>query len=287
VSIIEIPNYGNLAAVTLVEEKKVQSHKDTKILKEIKDIVYQKGFYEGVMTVGAGAGMKVQDAKPIVRKVMLDSGEAAAYYEPEEQVISRTGDECVVALCDQWFLRYGEEEWRNFIMDHVKSGNFQTYGESTMNNFKDTINWMNEWACSRTQGLGTKIPWDPKFVIESLSDSTIYMAYYTVAHLLQGGVLDGSVVGPAGIKADDLTPEVWDYIYRKGAYPAGCPIPEEKLKELRYEFEYWYPMDLRCSGKDLIRNHLTFALYNHAAVWQKQEMMPRGFYCNGYIMVDG
>ena len=31
-----------------------------------------------------------------------------------------------------------------------------------------------------------EVPWDEQFVIESLSDSTIYMAYYTVAHLLHG-----------------------------------------------------------------------------------------------------
>ena len=24
----------------------------------------------------------------------------------------RSGDECVVALCDQWYLDYGETEWR-------------------------------------------------------------------------------------------------------------------------------------------------------------------------------
>lgn len=29
------------------------------------------------------------------------------------------------------------------------------------------------------------MPWDEQFLIESLSDSTIYMAYYTVAHILQ------------------------------------------------------------------------------------------------------
>jgi len=39
-------------------------------------------------------------------------------------------------------------------------------------------------------------------VIESLSDSTIYMAYYTVAGHLQGGNLDGSSPGPSGIKAE-------------------------------------------------------------------------------------
>jgi len=46
------------------------------------------------------------------------------------------------------------------------------------------------------------MPWDDSFVIESLSDSTIYMAYYTVAHLLQGGVIDGSETGPLGVTAD-------------------------------------------------------------------------------------
>lgn len=48
-----------------------------------------------------------------------------------------------------------------------------------------TLGWLNQWACSRTYGLGTRLPWDPTYLIESLSDSTIYMAYYTVAHLLQ------------------------------------------------------------------------------------------------------
>lgn len=129
------------------------------------------------------------------------------------------------------------------------------------------IDWLKEWGCTRTQGLGTKLPWDNEFVIESLSDSTIYMAYYTVAGLLQGGVMDGSELGPLGIKAEDLTHQCWDFIFKKGAYPENCAVPEETLAKLRHEFEYWYPMDLRCSGKDLIRNHLTMSLYNHAAIW--------------------
>ena len=29
-------------------------------------------------------------------------------------------------------------------------------------------------------------------------------------------------------------------------------------------------MDLRVSGKDLIGNHLTMSLYNHAAIWHDQ-----------------
>ncbi len=52
------------------------------------------------MLTGVGNGMKVQEAKPLVKKQLTDDGLAAPYYEPEEEIISRTGDVCVVALCD-------------------------------------------------------------------------------------------------------------------------------------------------------------------------------------------
>lgn len=55
-------------------------------------------------------------------------------------------------------------------------------------------------ACALLVTIGTRLPWDEQWLIESLSDSTIYMAYYTVAHLLQGGVLNGQGVSPLGIK---------------------------------------------------------------------------------------
>jgi leucyl-tRNA synthetase len=287
VPIIEIPELGNMAAVKLVEDLGIKSQKDKDLLLKAKDMCYLKGFNEGVMTVEAHQGVKVKDAKLVVRQMMIDSGEAASYHEPEEMVVSRQGDECIVALCDQWLLNYGEEEWKNFCMEHVQSDKFNAYSEQSQQAFEGTLNWLKEWGCSRTNGLGTTIPWDDQFVIESLSDSTIYMSYYTIAHLLQGGVMNGQETGPLGIKAEDMSYEVFEYIYRKGAYPEGCKIPEESLKKLRYEFEYWYPMDLRCSGKDLIKNHLTMSLYNHAAIWEDKEMMPRSFFCNGHIMLDG
>jgi leucyl-tRNA synthetase len=43
---------------------------------------------------------------------MIDAGLAVAYAEPESEVISRSADVCVVALVDQWYLDYGEEEWK-------------------------------------------------------------------------------------------------------------------------------------------------------------------------------
>lgn len=83
------------------------------------------------MLTGMGSGMKVQEAKPIIKKHLMDNGMACPYYEPENEVISRTEDECIVALCDQWFLNYGEENWKNYIMTHVKSTSFNGYHEKT------------------------------------------------------------------------------------------------------------------------------------------------------------
>ena len=48
------------------------------------------------------------------------------------------------------------------------------------------------------------------------------MAYYTIAHLLQGNSLDGSKPGPLRIEAKHLTDECWDFVFKKGSYPKDC-----------------------------------------------------------------
>lgn len=37
--------------------------------------------------------------------MLIERGEAVLYSEPEKKVVSRSGDECVVALTDQWYAR--------------------------------------------------------------------------------------------------------------------------------------------------------------------------------------
>mmetsp|Transcript_11578 Transcript_11578/g.31032 ORF Transcript_11578/g.31032 Transcript_11578/m.31032 type:complete len:945 (+) Transcript_11578:124-2958(+) len=267
VPIIAIPGYGDMAAVSVLDKFKITSQNDPK-LPDAKQEVYLKGFYEGVMLIGAYKGKKVEEAKNLVKDLMMKEGMAVRYYEPEKPVMSRSGDDCVVALTEQWYLDYGEDSWREKTEEAL--ARLRLGCEEERNLFKYTLGWMRQWACSRAFGLGTRLPWDEKYLIESLSDSTIYNAYYTVVHLLQGGVMDGSVVGPAGIKAEQMTDDVWNYIFLRGGMP-DTDISQDTLNKLRREFEYWYPTNLRVSGKDLIQNHLTMYLYNHTAIFPESK----------------
>ncbi|EED94357.1 probable isoleucine-trna synthetase [Thalassiosira pseudonana CCMP1335] len=291
VPIISIEGYGDASAVFMCEKLGITSPNDKAKLAQAKDETYLKGFTMGVMNVGPHAGKKVSEAKPIIKDEMITAGQAHLYFEPESKVVSRTNDECVVASTDQWYLAYGEDSWCSAVKNHVlDSEKFNAYDATALEKYDATLDWLKEWACTRQFGLGTQLPWDQHWVIESLSDSTIYMSYYTIAHYLQGeNNLNGDESkSPENIKVEDLTDDVFNFIYRKGfSVPENCCISAETLEKMRAEFRYWYPMDLRVSAKDLIPNHLTMALYNHAAMWDDEpELWPRGYYTNGHIMVD-
>ena len=112
IPVISTPTYGEMTAPALVKKLKINSQKDTKQLAEAKEIAYKEGFYNGTMLVGDFKGEPVQEAKVKVRAQMIEKGDAFAYAEPEGLVVSRSGDECVVALIDQWYMDYGEESWK-------------------------------------------------------------------------------------------------------------------------------------------------------------------------------
>ncbi|MCJ1309094.1 cytosolic leucyl tRNA synthetase [Agyrium rufum] len=288
--IIETPSYGNLTAQFLVEKMKINSPKDAKQLAEAKDLAYKEGFYKGKLLIGKYKGEAVEVAKPKVRQDLIQSGEAFEYAEPNGFVKSRSGDECVTAYLGQWFLNYGENdpEWRQTAIDHVR-GELNTYTSEVQNAFEKNLEWLNRWACARTYGLGSKLPWDPKFLVESLSDSTIYMSYYTIAHFLHSDVF-GTKPGIFKIKPEQMIDEIWDYIFCRRELSdeliKKSGIDKAELESMRREFQYWYPLDVRGSGKDLIPNHLTFFIYVHLALFPK-EYWPRSIRANGHLLLNG
>jgi leucyl-tRNA synthetase len=146
--------------------------------------------------------------------------------------------------------------------------------------FLTVIDWLKEWACARRTGLGTPLPWGPSWIIETLSDSTIYMAFYTIDKQIK----------QHNIKPEMLTKEVFNYIFRGTGNiketASRSRMNAEVLEEMRKEFSYWYPVDLRVSGKELVPNHLTFFIFHHVALFS-QKHWPKAIGVNGMLMIEG
>ncbi|KAI0011390.1 leucyl-tRNA synthetase [Xylariaceae sp. FL0662B] len=289
--IVQTPS-SNLIAKYLYEKLKINSPKDAKQLADAKEQAYKEGFYQGVMSYGDFKGMPVQEAKQLVRKQLLDSGSAFVYAEPDGLVISRSGDECVAAFLDQWYFNYGsaanggDEEWYRKAKDAVETNSVNCFYPEAKHAFEQALGWLGQWACTRSFGLGSKLPWDPSQLVESLSDSTVYMAYYTVSQFLHGDIF-GKTAGISSkpIAPEQMTDDVWDYIFCR-VDTAPSSVPREDLDAMRREFTYWYGLDARISGKDLINNHLMFFLYHHVALFDKQ-FWPRAIRVNGHLTLNG
>jgi leucyl-tRNA synthetase len=186
---------------------------------------------------------------------------------------------CIVKiLSDQWFLNYSDPAWKEKAKEAVAQ--MKVYPDAARQWFIAVIDWLKEWACARTTGFGTPLPWGKGWIIETLSDSTIYMSFYTI----------NKHIREHGIKPEALTHEVFDYIfYGKGneaALSKASGISAEVLREMREEFLYWYPFDLRVSAKELVPNHLTFCIFHHAALFPR-EQWPRAIGVNGMLMIEG
>ena len=264
----------------------IKSQNDRDLLAKAKEIAYQEGFYNGVMAVGEWKGKPVQEAKNLIKQHLTKLNLAIPYYEPEGLVISRSDDECVVALMDQWYIAYGEPEWKEQGLNCLAKMNL--FCEESRNQFEKTFDWLSQWACSRFYGLGSRLPWDPQYLIESLSDSTIYMAYYTVAHILQDGPTGSNLDGTHStmVRPEQMSDAVWNWIFcNSDKMPLESGISKELLEKMRREFEYWYPVDLRVSGKDLVPNHLTFFIYIHVALFPPK-YWPRAIRANGHLLLD-
>jgi leucyl-tRNA synthetase len=273
--------YGDQCARSLCEELKIQSSKETDKLSYAKEVAYREGFYNGVILLGPYKGERVEIAKVKVKQDLIDASIAFIYSEPESPVISRSGDTCVVSLEDQWYVDYGEPEWKSQALEALNSMVQMT--QATFHAFENVLEWLKNWAVCRTYGLGTRLPWDEKYLVESLSDSTIYQAFYTICHLLHKDFY-GAEMAELGITPEQMTPEVFDYIFLHRD-DVVTDIPVAKLERMRREFEYFYPLDMSISGKDLIPNHLTFFIYTHTAIFPK-EFWPKGIRANGHLLLN-
>ena len=281
ISMINTEGLGNIPAKDIVEKMGI-SHQDDPKLEEATKEIYSKEFYEGILANNTKqfAGKKISEAKDEIKEWITKVGSADILLEMTNSPVKcRCGTECVVKLLsNQWFLDYSNKDWKQKAHSCFEGMNILP--NEIRSEFDKVLDWLRERACARQHGLGTKIPWDKEWLVESLADSVIYMAFYIIS----------KYVNKKEINGNDLTDEFFDYVFYGEKDPGEIAnkinITKEKLKEIRNEFMYFYPVDSRHSGRDLVPNHLTFFVLNHVALFP-EENWPQEIVVNGSVLMAG
>jgi leucyl-tRNA synthetase len=268
--LITVEGWGECPAREAVERAKVTNQNDTR-MDALTQEVYGAEFSKGRLYERLGGG-SVRAARDAVGEFLCaEHGSSAMYEFDARPVVCRCSSRVYVKILhDQWFLTYSDPAWKDQVKAYLPD--VSLVPPEVRAEFEWTIDWLKDWAATRRVGLGTRLPWDPTWLIEPLSDSTIYMAYYTVAHRIRE-------IDPAL-----LTPAAFDYLF------LGIESPDlpgrDLLAPLREEFLAWYPYDYRFSAKDLISNHLTFQLFHHAAIFPPA-LQPKGMVVFGMGLLNG
>lgn len=265
IPIIETDEFSDIAAEKIVEQFNIKNQSEIKKLEEATNIVYRAGFTSGVMNENCGkySGMPVSKAKEEVKNYLIKNKKADIFFETSRKARCRCGGKIIVArLKDQWFLDYNATGWKKLAYECLN--NMKIYPEKYRQNFYSAFEWLDKRPCARRRGLGTKLPFNKDWIIESLSDSTIYMAFYTIAHLIKKNK----------IEPEKLIPEVFDFIFLSEGQikdvAEKSKIPETILAQMKREFEYWYPLDQRHTAVMHISNHLSFFIFHHAAIFPEK-----------------
>ena len=274
IPVCTLKGYGEIPAADIIERLGITDQNDEK-LHEATNELYKAQHSKGkiIDSIPGFGGMKVRFAREELKEKLIEDNMATIMYDfAERPVVCRCGNNCVVKIMDdQWFMKYGNEEWTEKTLKVLEGETI--IPKELKSNFEYYINWLDDWACSRKVGLGTRMPWDNQWLIEPLTDSTIYMSYYTIAKYLRD------------MNPDDLTPAFFDKVLLDKD-SGDISVPADKVAEIQNEFNYWYPLDWRLSAKDLVGNHLSFLMFTHSAIYP-EEKWPRGTVVFGMGLLEG
>ena len=282
-------------AANIISKFKVKDQEDPQLEKATNEL-YSHEYYKGRMLQNTGkyVGMPVSVAKDMIKNEIVSNGIAEIMFELiNKPVRCRCGTECVVKILnDQWFINYGDKKWKKLAHECINK--MDIVPEEIRQEFNYVIDWLRERACARKSGLGTKLPLDQDWIIESLSDSVIYMSYYILAKYVNhtnnnnNSIPDGS--SKLIINLNALNDSFFDYILLGNGdvrqVAAECNISISLIEAIRNEFSYFYPLDARHSGRDLVQNHLSFFIFNHVAIFTR-ENWPRKIVVNGSVLMEG
>ena len=265
--IIDLKGFTDFPAKIYCEKHKVDSQQAKEELDQATNDNYKNEYYNGVLNDNCGkyTGMKVNDAAKQVANDLIKENRADKLYLPVTKNLKcRCGTEVIVAILkDQWFLNFQAGDWKKDAFKCL--GKMKIIPKKYRLYFENIFNWLEKRPCARKRGIGTKLPFDREWIIESLSDSTIYMAFYTISHKIKENQ----------IKPEQLTPEFFDYVYlEKGdvnELSNNMGVDVKTLNEMQSEFLYWYPVDHRHTAIMHISNHLSFYIFHHVAIFPEEK----------------
>ena len=178
ISIISMEGYGDFPAKDAIDRLGITQPGDP-LLVEAKKQVYKDGYHLGKMKDNCGpyAGMPVDRAKDAMKDALLKAGEADVFHDLTEEVVCRCGQHVYIRkIDDQWFINYANQKVTDMTKEHCKTMDIQPV--EYYNNVHGVLDWFRERACVRLGNwLGTKFPYDDKWTIEAISDSTLYPIY--------------------------------------------------------------------------------------------------------------
>jgi leucyl-tRNA synthetase len=271
IPIIKSKGYGDYPAKEIVEKMNIKSLDDPKLEEATKEI-YKAGFHTGVMVESCGkySGKRVEEAKELMKAELLEAGKADVFHDLTEEVICRCGEPVIIKrIDDQWFIRYSDAELTERSKEQAKE--MKIYPKEYQDNISSVLDWFSDRACSRLgKWLGSKLPFDEKWTVEPISDSTLYPAFYIVSKFTNA----------KQIKVEDLTEEFFDYVF------LGKGEGKEEWKEVKKEFDYFYPLDINLGGKEHKTVHFPVFLMNHVAILP-EEKWPRGIFVNWWVTGKG
>ena len=273
IAIIDVKNFGTNPAKKVCDDLDIKSQTDTEKLDEATDIVYKKEFHTGYLNEKCGkfVGIKVSDIKDQVKDELISEDHAVIMREFSEEVICRCGEKVAIKkIPDQWFIKYSDLE----LTEESKKLAYQMniYPEEYKEEMPGILDWFDDRACIRKGNwLGTEFPFKKGWIIEPISDSTLYPAYYIVS----------KYINEKKIKPDEMDKKFFDYIF------LGKGISKNLVwDEIKDDCDYWYPIDINLGGKEHKTVHFPVFLMNHVAI-MPIDKRPKGIFTHWWVTQKG
>lgn len=273
ITIIEVKGFGTNPAKEVCDELGIKSQTEIEKLNLATEIVYKKEFHTGYLNGNCGvyAGIKISDIKDEVKNELTSKNFAVVMREFSEEVVCRCGEKVVIKqIPDQWFIRYSDEDLTEKSKEHERTMNI--YPEEYKKEMPKVLDWFGDRACIRRGSwLGTEFPFKKGWIIEPISDSTLYPAYYIIS----------KYVNENKIKPEEMTNEFFDYVF------LGKGKSQNKIWDtIKFDFDYWYPVDINLGGKEHKTVHFPVFLMNHVAVMPKDKW-PKGLFVHWWVTQKG